>query len=286
MTALAVVAVLVSAAFARAGEAAARGTAVGEVIPLRPAGQGGAGGEDARAAFVAAEARTYHLAADGISRFACRVTSPVVARLTEAGGRHEGGELSFTLWWESSGRTGVAVDAKGVELSREERDELVGFFSSVHQLVLPWPSSVRLSRHAWRWARSAVPGEVLVEAVAVDAEDERRLARFTVGANGLVVKEHSETRAGEVSDLRYRHVASGPRWLVAGCDGTFRGKHVSVDLEWGAEVSGRPVPTRLVVRQHEVTGVGAPRLVDEVEFILSGHRFDASITGPWPPPGA
>jgi hypothetical protein len=220
----------------------------------------GASALDALAGWRAAEERTYRLAGDGVRAFSCRVRGSAVEEVA-------GSAADVRLFWRD-GQARVTIDSPGLE--SEKRAGLAAMVESIASLVLPQPPTRSLQGHVVRvlqgdpWLKV---GERGFEAVARRTDIEPRITRVAIGAGGLITRERVERQDGQVSEFVHEHDVIGGRFVPVATRGTFRGEPVSVTLEWGTEVAGRPVPTRVVVDQggHAAT------------FLLSEHVINGPI---------
>lgn len=239
-----------------------------------PAAGAGASALDAWAAYRQAESKCYRLAADRVTSFQCRVRSPFVEKLADPGGPLEGRDIVVMLRWTAPDAPVVRLESGTEGLAEDERDRVQMLFAPLHELVLPVPPSQRLAKHEFRFVATDeddASGETVIEARARDPQDPRRRARFTLGADGLVRRELGETKEGQVSVFEYAYGTAAGRTVMTACTGTWRGQPIAIEMEWGATVASRPVPTRVVVRQLDAAGAPLPGLLGEMEFRLSDH---------------
>lgn len=237
----------------------------------------GASALDAWAALAEAEEKGYSLPGTGLRSFAARVTSPQLEQLARERSDLEPSELRFVLWWEAPDRRRVTLAGARGRLERGLVDALTGLVMPLHELLLPVPPTKRLRGHAFVFAEPPGPdGRAVVEARARNPDDPRRLARFTIGADGLILSESSETADGDRSEYHHAWRRSGGHDLLVGVTGLHRGRRVDLTIEWGALPDGRPVPTRVTMRQ--LDGLGEPKgPIAQIEYRISGHRLDEPL---------
>ena len=254
---------------------AARAQASPAVAP-RSASAASESALDALAALRDAEARTYRLPADGVMRFSCRISSPYVAKLWESGGPLEGNPQVFTLWWISPSSSRVIADGeKAVEPVLLA--SILALFRAVPEAFLAPPASASLRGKTVTFGVGG-PGEVVVEATARSAADDVELARYTIGSDGLVRREQVRRRDGGASDLRFEHERVAGRTVVTRSHGSWRGVEVDLRLTWSPSVSGRPVPTHLVVTQRDAaSGLQLPGALGEMIYELSDHVINGDL---------
>ena len=237
----------------------------------------GASALDAWAALADADERAYSLPGTGLRSFAARVRSPELSRLAAERSDVDPAELQFVLWWESPDRRRVTLSGARGEMEAGLVDALSGLVQPLHELLLPVPPSQRLRGHAFLFVEGPEPtGRAVIEARARNPDDPRRLARFTIGESGLVVREWSATAEGEESDYHYAYRRVQGHEVLVGVTGLHRGHRVDLTIDWGSEVDGLLVPTRVTMRQLDGLGELEGPLA-EIEYRISGHRLDERL---------
>jgi hypothetical protein len=254
----------------------------GEVVAgaLEPDLSTGASALDAWAALRDAEERTWRVRGPGIHSFACRVRSPQLARLADGLSSVPGGELTFALWWQAPDRRDVTLSGARGELSPEAASSLTSLVEPLHDLLLADRPTERLRGHVFVFVEepSADTARRVIEARAASPDDPRRRARYMLDAEGLIVGERTETAEGERSEYVYVHERRAGRHLLVGATGIHRGVRVDLTIDWGLELDGRPLPTRVTVRRLDALGRPVEPL-GEIEYRLSGHRLNEELPG-------
>lgn len=250
--------------------------------PRRPAGGAdfaqGTSALDAWAALRDAEARTYSLPGAGFRSFSARVGSPQIAAIADSMSSIPGRNLSFALWWQAPDLRRITLSGAQGELSLEIEQRLVGLVEPLLELLVPVSPTHRLRSHAFVFVETpaSISSRRVIEARARTPDDPRRLARFTIGEQGLIVRQETETDEGDVSDYHYAHVEREGRFLLVGVTGTHRGTRVDLTIHWSREPDQLPVPTRVTARQLDALGRPEGPL-GEIEYLISDQRIDEPV---------
>ena len=213
--------------------------------------------------------------------FSCRIESSLVDLLAGPGGPFENDAPRITLWWRD-GEARVTVEG-AANLDAESRGRLAGLIEPLHEMILPMRPSRALVAHAFRFLPADDPwvrvGERGIEAVARQSGDDPVRQRIAIGPGGLVTRDRIERADGSVSEFTYEHALKDGRYLLTSTTGVFRDMKVSVVIEWGMAVAGRPLPTRIEVDQRPVdeTGEALPAGLASQVFRLSRHQINGEI---------
>lgn len=247
--------------------------------PRRPANTAdfapGTSALDAWAALRDAEGRSYSLAGAGLRSFSARVNSPQIEALADSLSAVPGRELDFVLWWAAPDLRRVTLKGSRGELSPEVEQRLVGLVEPLLELLVPVSPAHQLRSHAFVFVETPaiMSSRRVVEARARTPDDPRRLARFTINEQGLVVRQETETSTGETSDYHYAHVERDGLQLLVGVTGRHRGSRVDLTIHWSRTPGQLPLPTRVTARQ--LDALGRPEgALGEIEYRLSEPRVD------------
>ena len=252
--------------------------------PRPPVAPQGASALDALGDLRDAESKSYRLADDGVRTLAMRVSSPPIDVMGLTGGPLAGRDVKITLWWRDGESRVVIEGADGVA------PEIV---ESLRELVKPLPalllperpsrSLVGSSFHYRNVGSVLKAGDRGIEATLRDPEAPLRSALFAVSAENLIVGEHFERTSGSVSEFRHQWSLQGGRYLLTGTEGWVGGTRVGADIEWGALVGDRPLPTRVRVLQADIMAPW-PEGAGSIELRLTEHRVNveppAGLFGP------
>jgi len=235
---------------------------------------------DAWAALRDAESRSYSIPGSGLRTFSARVSSPQIEAIADSLSSVRGRELDFGIWWEAPDRRRVTLNGARGELSPEIEQRLAGLVEPLLELLFPESSTHRLRSHAFVFVETrAVSGSRrVVEARARDLDDPRRLARFTIDEQGLIVRQETETATEETSDYHFAHVVRDGRNLLVGVTGEHRGTRVDLTIHWSRTAGALPMPSRVTARQ--LDALGRPEgALGEIEYLLSDQRLDEPVPG-------